>query len=396
MRSVSSLVVVATSLLVREVVAGRYDVRKRAAQVYEDVDEVIVTAEVVVTDMGNGVYATGAPVNIGTVTIDGTPVLITQTSSSSSSTSTSTTPAPAPTTSAAVEAEFIQSSSSSVYVAPTTSAVYVAPVPTTTSTTPAPKPTTLATSTTTTSAAPVATAVTSSSGKRGLSYNNAALTDVFASDSEITWAYNWGSTTSAIASTLEYVPMLWGLSSSDTSGWSSIATAAIASGCSHLLGFNEPDYSGQADLTTAQAATGWTTYLEPFAGKAKLVSPAVTNGGAPMGLTWLNDFVTNTCADCTIDAVAIHWYNGGDASDFQAYIEEAYTKGGNRPVWITEWQAPSSYSTADAETFVSTMLAYMDASPIVERYAYFMASEGVLLESATELSSLGSVYATTS
>jgi hypothetical protein len=230
-----------------------------------------------------------------------------------------------------------------------------------------------------------------STGKRGVAYNDASLTDLFSS-SKFSWAYNWGSTSGGpIASNLEYVPMLWGLQTTDTQDWSSIATKAIAAGSTCLLGFNEPDYSGQANLGTAAAAAGWLTYMEPFAGKAKLVSPAVTNGGAPMGLTWLEGFVS-ACSTCTIDAIAIHWYNGGDATDFQKYIAQAYAAGGNRPVWITEFQAPSSYSAADQATFLSTMIEWLDASDMVERYAYFMAATGNLLDSTTSLSTLGSTY----
>jgi hypothetical protein len=392
MRSVSSLAVLATSLLVRDVVAGRYDVRKR--DLYVEVDEVVVTAEVIVTDEGSGNYATGAPVMIGTVTIDGTPVLVTETTSSS----TSTTPVAVPaSTSLTVEnAIFVQTSSTStpVYVAPTTSTtpVYVAP---TTSTTPVAEvaATTfakVASAAKTTSAVATTTASSSSSAKRGVAYNDASLTDAFASAGLVSWAYNWGSSTSSIASTLEYVPMLWGLDTSDITSWVTKATAAIASGSTHLLAFNEPDYSGQANLGYAAAAAGYLTYMQPFASKAKLGSPAVTNGGDPMGLTWLANFVS-ACSTCTIDFVAIHWYNGGTAADFQAYITKAYAAGGNRPLWITEFEA--SGTTAEQQAFLETMLPWLDASDMVERYAYFMAADGNLI-SGTSLSALGTTYAT--
>jgi len=184
--------------------------------------------------------------------------------------------------------------------------------------------------------------------------------------------------------------MLWGLSSDNLNGWSSTATKAIAAGSTALLGFNEPDYSGQANLSPATAATGWTTNMEPFAGKAKLVSPAVTNGGSPMGLTWLSSFISD-CSSCTIDAVAIHWYNGGDSTAFKSYIQEAYTAGGNRPLWITEFQA--SGTTDEQNTFLQEVIPFLDSSDMVERYAYFMASDGILLSSGTTLSTLGQTYA---
>lgn len=384
--------VIAASLLVKDIVAS--PLVKRAT--YVEVDEVVVTAEVIVTYLGDGVYATGAASNIATVTIDGTPVLVTNTVAASS-----TAPAPVP-TSTSEAAVFVQTSSISkpsltiIAVPPTTSStsIYVAP------TMPAPQaqivPTTLAkvaSSSTTTSAkaAPTVASSSTSSSKRGVAYNVESLTNAFASASLVSWAYNWGSTTSTISSTLQYVPMLWGLSSDHTSGWTSAVTKALATGSTHILGFNEPDYSLQANLDTASAAAGWKTYLEPYAGKAKLGSPAVTNGAAPMGLQWLEGFIT-ACADCTIDFVCIHWYNGGSAADFKAYVAQAYAAGKNRPLWITEFQAPGS--DAEQQAFLEIVLPWLDSTPMVERYAYFMARDGILI-SGTSLSALGSTYAMT-
>jgi hypothetical protein len=169
-----------------------------------------------------------------------------------------------------------------------------------------------------------------------------------------------------------------------------MASKAIAAGSTHLLGFNEPDLASQSNLDYSTAAQGWTTYMEPFAGKAKLVSPAVTNGGSPMGLTWLKNFL-GSCSSCTVDAVAIHWYNGGDAAAFKQYVSDAYAAGGNRPVWVTEFQA--SGSVAEQQAFLTEVMAWMDSSSMVERYAYFMASDGILC-TGNSLSALGNTFAT--
>lgn len=185
--------------------------------------------------------------------------------------------------------------------------------------------------------------------------------------------------------------MLWGLGSDNTATWSTVATKAIASGSTALLGFNEPDYSGQSNIAYADAAKGWGEYMEPFAGKATLVSPAVTNGGSPMGLTWLKNFISS-CSSCTIDAVAIHWYNGGDAAAFKTYVQQAYTAGGNRPLWITEFQA--SGTTDQQNSFLQEVIPFLDSSDMVAKYAYFMASDGILLSSGTTLSTLGNTFAT--
>lgn len=402
----STLAVMASSLLVKEALAAP---AIRARDYYLDTDNVIVTEEVWVTELADGSYATAAPVAVGTITIDGSAVLVTEpvpsatlpppapTSVAPTTTevpttevpavpSTSSTPLPEPTTSSVVaDAVFLEQtpSSTSIYVAPTTSEAPVI-VPTTMESIVVPS--------TTTSAAPVATTAASSSGsgKRGLAYNDASLLSSFTSASEVTWAYNWGSTTSSIPSNFEYTPMLWGLLSGDTGNWAEAVETALSGGSTHLLAFNEPDYSGQANLGYAEAATGYLTYMQPYASKAKLVSPAVTNGGDPMGLTWLSNFIS-ACSSCTIDAVAIHWYNGGDAAAFKEYMAKAYTAGGNRPLWITEFEA--SGTDEEQAAFLTEVMAWMDETDYIERYAYFMVSDGNLV-SGSSLSSLGSTYAT--
>jgi hypothetical protein len=77
------------------------------------------------------------------------------------------------------------------------------------------------------------------------------------------------------------------------------------SGTTHLLAFNEPDIDSQANLTVTVAMAGYLDYLQPFAGKVKLGSLAVTNRGGHMGLGWLKDFLSRY-SSCTIDFVAIH------------------------------------------------------------------------------------------
>ncbi len=109
-----------------------------------------------------------------------------------------------------------------------------------------------------------------------------------------------------------------------------------------------------------------------------------------MGLAWLGNFI-DACSTCTIDAIALHWYNGGTADDFISYIKKAYAAGGNRPIWVTEFQA--SGSDAEQAAFLETVMAWMDSSDMVERYAYFMASDGILLSSGSSLSSLGETFA---
>jgi hypothetical protein len=185
--------------------------------------------------------------------------------------------------------------------------------------------------------------------------------------------------------------MLWGLGSY-TDGWTEAATKALAAGSTALMCFNEPDLSSQANLDYETAAQGFMDYMQQFKGQARLGAPAVTNGGGTMGLTYMSNFL-GACKSkgCQIDFVCIHWYNGGTADDFKSYVQQAYTESGNLPVWITEFQAPGD--TAAQNTFLQEVIPWLDSQSFVEKYAYFMASDGILLSSGSTLSTLGETFA---
>ncbi|TKA74891.1 hypothetical protein B0A49_07886, partial [Cryomyces minteri] len=235
--------------------------------------------------------------------------------------------------------------------------------------------TTSAKASTSSSASSVAVAATTASastlsGKRGLAYNDGSLTNYFTGSSLVTWGHNWANAPSGLASSFEFVPLLWGTASGFTSGWSAAATSAISKGATHLMSFNEPDLSTQANLSPEAAAAGYKTYMMPFQGKAKLGAPAVTNGGGAMGLTWMKNFMT-ACSGCQIDFVAIHWYDSAtNIAYFKNHVTNATAMAGGRPVWITEFGA--SGTDAEVNTFLQTVLPWLDQQPSIERYAYFM------------------------
>ncbi|KAI6861217.1 hypothetical protein KC334_g21099, partial [Hortaea werneckii] len=153
------------------------------------------------------------------------------------------------------------------------------------------------------------------SGKRGLAYNDASLTSCFGGASKVGWAYNWGSSSNGLDMDVSYVPLLWGTSEDFTGAWNDNAQAAIDSGSQYLFSFNEPDMSSQANLSPEDAAEAYKKYMSPFAGKAKMCAPSVTNGGGSMGLTWLSNFL-DACSDCQIDCVSIHWYDSYENTEY--------------------------------------------------------------------------------
>lgn len=234
--------------------------------------------------------------------------------------------------------------------------------------------------------------VKSSSGsKRGLPYNDASFTDPFAG-SKVSWAYNWGHASSGLdESKFEFVPQLWGTGSLFTTGWKDDASSAISNGAKNLLGFNEPDIAKQANLSPEDAADGWTTYMEPFAGKARLGSPAVSNAAAPQGVAWLTDFIA-ACKTCTIDFAVVHWYDSfSNVEYFKQFLTDAHEKTG-KPVWLTEFGCNDG-SDEDISGFLSEVLPWMDEQDWIERYSYFMAKDGKL-NSGSDMSAYGKTYAT--
>jgi hypothetical protein len=69
---------------------------------------------------------------------------------------------------------------------------------------------------------------------------------------------------------------------------------------------------------------------------------------------------------------------------------------GGRPVWVTEFGLDSSeggYTTAELQSFLQEVMTWMDAQDYVHRYAYFMDTTGILMNSAgTGMSDTGSLY----
>jgi hypothetical protein len=400
---------------------ARFDARKRDFVV----EDVVITEAISVLEQADGSYVTQDAVAVGTAidrttvkeTVTPTPTptptpTSTHTSTSKPTTSTSISPpkvALAPSSQAAkvvVPSPAVMqqsSSSSSTPVAPapvpTTPAVpsvepSVAPIISIPSITLPTLPITFATSTSSSAAASPTTPSGGSGAKRGLAYNEASFLSAF-TGSLSNWCYNWGSTPGGdVPSNLEYVPMLWSDTDSFTGDWDSAVSTAKSSGSSHLLSFNEPDLSSQSNIAFGQAASSYMTYMQPYAGSFKLGAPAVTNGDAAsgMGLGYLSSFISS-CKDlgCTIDFVPIHWYNdASQVEDFKNHVTQAHTAGGNRPVWITEIGA--SGSTDAQQSFLEEVIPWLDSQDFVERYAYFMVSDGSLM-SGSSVSALGKTYA---
>lgn len=249
-------------------------------------------------------------------------------------------------------------------------------------------PTTSSTAPAASSSSPPSLSGSTGTGKRGLAYTNAALTQCFDYDtSQVSWGYNWDSQSRGLSPHFEYVPMMWGLKSWAMDNWFNAADAALAAGSRHLLSFNEPDMAGQADLTVSAAVAAHKKYMDPYKGRARISSPAVSNAG----LKWLGSFL-DSCTDCTIDFVAVHWYDSAsNVAYFKSYINDVIALAKGKPVWLTEFGG--SGSQAEQVKFLQEIMPWLDQQAGVERYAWFGVFDGNLVSGQTA-NPLGNTFAT--
>ncbi|KAA8577290.1 hypothetical protein EYC84_007262 [Monilinia fructicola] len=150
-----------------------------------------------------------------------------------------------------------------------------------------------------------------------------------------------------------------------------------------ILGFNEPDltYEQSSNMLPAAAATGYKSYIEQFAGQVRIGTPNVlwnnwnswSSGGSYNSRVWTQYFLGASGSDWFISNVT----NAHDTL--------------NLPIWVTEFQC---YGTDEQQAqFLRAVLPWLDAQSWVERYAYFGAFPGFLLNTAgTALSLAGQAY----
>lgn len=217
------------------------------------------------------------------------------------------------------------------------------------------------------------------SAKRGVAFSFTILTDLPLMSPYISWDYNWGNAptdNAAIwfdANEMDFCPMCWnGSYSADRIR----AFVAAHPKTKYLLAFNEPNLTDQANMTPAQAAEFW----PPVVALAKelnlkLVSPAMNYGtlaGYSDPIKWLDDFFAQPGVSIDdIDAISVHCYMASATSVWN-YIEKFRKY--NKPIWLTEFCAwdPVPGSVETQMDYLCGVLNYLEQSPLVERYAWFI------------------------
>lgn len=236
-----------------------------------------------------------------------------------------------------------------------------------------------------------------STSKRGAAYNDISTVSTLTSAGQISWAYNWAMTLSgSLPPGVEYVPMLWG--AKDFGGWAGTIQTVLSSGSNYILGFNEPDMTNQASMSPTDAANYYKTYITPYSGQAKLISPAVTSSMTPgMGLSWFQSFM-GQCSGCNITGLAVHWY-GNSGDEMISFMQQAIStaQSYNLPeVWVTEFallnDINGSGNPAATAAFLNQVMPWMDSQSMISRYSYFMCAQNYLLSGNT-LNAAGAAYA---
>ncbi|KAL1836967.1 hypothetical protein VTJ49DRAFT_4431 [Mycothermus thermophilus] len=227
--------------------------------------------------------------------------------------------------------------------------------------------------------------------KRGLSYNDPGVLRHFLNaGNKISWTYNWGQYDDSGVD-LEFCPMLWGLKLDFAERWPANAQKAIDAGSRCLLSFNEPDLGEQANMSPQLAAQKHIELMNPFQGKARIGSPAITNGGGNMGIAWMKQWFEACGGRCAVDFVVIHIY-GVNTDTFLQHVRNVYDAF-KLPIWITEFGFDGSDEEVNSQ--LATVIDAMENNPefsFVERFAYFYAADGRMVR-GNSLSVYGNTYA---
>jgi len=247
-----------------------------------------------------------------------------------------------------------------------------------------------------------------SSCKRGVAYGHHSVADLQALSPGVSWWYNWDfrpdqalRAGAYLEAGVEYAPMIWGANSDRAA-----AKTAISDDARVLLGFNEPNFGAQANLSAKAAAALWPELEAIAAAKGlRLVSPAVNFCGGSCQDTdpfrYLEAFLA-ACTGCRVDAVAMHIYVGcSPAGDNKAkwLIQhvESYKSRFSQPLWLTEFACDSAENSGEQQAFLEDAVAYLEAEPRIERYAWFSGRASNvanvdLLAASGQLTALGKAY----
>ena len=163
------------------------------------------------------------------------------------------------------------------------------------------------------------------------------------------------------------VPMVW--------GWRRNIDYPmhIPGGSNTVLIFNEPNFHAQANLAAADAARIWKNEIQPKLNGKTLVGPAAALCGSKTqcydnSYEWFTEFFQH-CSGCHVDYIATHAYfcNADQTMDMLQRLWNMFHK----PIWLTEFACPQSYSVDQQLNYMKAVLPRLEAANYVAKYAWF-------------------------
>ena len=192
-----------------------------------------------------------------------------------------------------------------------------------------------------------------------------------------------------------FVPMHWCISALHNN------TPPAYVDTSFMLGFNEPNNLHNCNKDAATVARAWSQVMREFP-DSTLITPATAGDGR----TWFREWFGNCTAmygpsGCNVTVMAVHSYIC-DATRLHSYLEEVHHEFG-LPIWLTEFACGDHHDNrplSEQLAFMREVLPILDASHIVERYAWMAARQGdpaqdargLLVPGKPELTELGKLY----
>lgn len=218
------------------------------------------------------------------------------------------------------------------------------------------------------------------------------------------WYYNWGLSANS-SPDREYAPMGWGKTSLDTQ--TKINSVVNKSIVTHIMSFNESDncddQSGKfGSLCVEDTAVIY--HANCMKTGLRIVSPSCREGEETKWVKNLNNLAIPL--GTRMDVIGMHWYDWG-ANPTNTPDEDPvaiFNRFKNKviacynyykmPIWITEFNANKFRNRWVQDEFLKLALPWLEATPYVERYAYFQpdGGKGSFFDSNGSITSTGSIY----
>lgn len=243
---------------------------------------------------------------------------------------------------------------------------------------PPPKPKSLAST-----ALSVKGQTTAGVGKRGLGWpwnqsgSDFSLYQPYIDSGKISWIFNWEvwvpeSTPAAV----EWIPCVRTAANvKDVDPFLTDIIHRRGLKPSALLGFNEPEIPEQANLSVEQAVDLWKQVVLPAKAKfaLRLGSPGMSSD-LGRSKPWLDSFLSQLAGHDAIDFLVVHWY-GLAFSDMRSFLEDMHAAY-RWPICLNEFACTrmdpgQAASLQEVQAFLREALPWLDATPWIERYAYF-------------------------